>query len=315
MAFSSKEALARLEKVQRAGRLAHAYLVTGDGAVAVNEFASELSARILKTSKERVAHHPDFHTIHAESKTRKITVEQMREIEKVIYQRASAGERKVAVIYDADRLGVEASNAFLKTLEEPPEGTHLLLVSGFPEAILPTILSRCVEIALRSEGEEHEWSEREKEARDIVRLLLNEAEPCGLSEVFLGVQRVQAILAEIKVETEKDALAKLKEIKAQYRDKTSVKAEWFDEQEERLNAMARGRLAVERARLLDAMASILSERLLAASASGDIRIHHKLSLRLLRQIDGIHDLRSCLEKNVNEALAIESVFVEIFSRP
>ena len=52
------------------------------------------------------------------------------------------------MIFDADRLQPQASNAFLKTLEEPPAQTHLLLVTALPGQLLETILSRCITVPL-----------------------------------------------------------------------------------------------------------------------------------------------------------------------
>ena len=54
----------------------------------------------------------------------------------------------MGVILHADRMGIGAENAFLKTLEEPPPECLLLLVSDAPELLLPTVLSRCVRLPL-----------------------------------------------------------------------------------------------------------------------------------------------------------------------
>ena len=75
--------------------------------------------------------------------------------------------RKVAIIPDADRLQTEAANAFLKTLEEPPKDSLLLLLSALPEALPETILSRCIAIPLASDGEARSKKEEEK----LVKLL------------------------------------------------------------------------------------------------------------------------------------------------
>jgi len=79
-------------------------------------------------------------------KARFIRVDEIRELEKSMFQAADAGKWKVGVVVDADRMQASASNAFLKTLEEPPKGCLLLLLTHSPERLLPTILSRCVNI-------------------------------------------------------------------------------------------------------------------------------------------------------------------------
>src|SRR5258708_13060442 len=77
----------------------------------------------------------------------------MRELEQSLQMRSLLGGRKVGVIVDADRLQPNAANAFLKTLEEPPVHSHLLLLSSLPDQLLETILSRCLEVPLRRAGE------------------------------------------------------------------------------------------------------------------------------------------------------------------
>ena len=113
--------------------------------------------------------HPDFHSVRPESKSRHITVEQVRELERELYLRPFSAPLKVAVIFDAERMclgGASAANAFLKTLEEPPAHTLILLTSGRPAMLLPTIISRCLRLDLGFEdiesvpAEEPEWIAR-----------------------------------------------------------------------------------------------------------------------------------------------------------
>jgi DNA polymerase III subunit delta' len=66
----------------------------------------------------------------------------------LIFQTAFAGGWKACVLVGADRLGQEASNAFLKTLEEPPEKSVFFLLTDSPQSLLPTIWSRCQHIGL-----------------------------------------------------------------------------------------------------------------------------------------------------------------------
>ena len=84
--------------------------------------------------------HPDLRVVQPESKSRRIVIDQIRELEHAI-QRKPLLAGKVAIIHDAERMQPQAANAFLKTLEEPPEGSLILLLSTVPEAILETVLS------------------------------------------------------------------------------------------------------------------------------------------------------------------------------
>ena len=68
-------------------------------------------------------------------KSRQIKIDQLRELEHALQMKASDGRRKVVIISDADRMGTQAANAFLKTLEEPPNNSLLLLLSAIPEVL------------------------------------------------------------------------------------------------------------------------------------------------------------------------------------
>src|SRR5439155_12681705 len=88
-----------------------------------------------------------------QSKSRRMVIAQIRNVEHALQMRASHGRRKVAIISDADRLQPQAANAFLKTLVEPPKDSLLLLLSAMPEAWSETILSRCIAIPLAPNGQ------------------------------------------------------------------------------------------------------------------------------------------------------------------
>ena len=88
--------------------------------------------------------HPTFTSRLPGSKSRRIVIDQIRGLEHALQMRAPDGRKKVAIISDADRLQPQAANAFLKTLEEPPNDSLLLLLSALPEALPDTILSRCL---------------------------------------------------------------------------------------------------------------------------------------------------------------------------
>jgi DNA polymerase-3 subunit delta' len=74
---------------------------------------------------------------------RNIAVDKMRELEREANFRPFEGKARVFLIEDADRLNEASSNALLKTLEEPPPTTHLILITSRPASLLPTIRSRC----------------------------------------------------------------------------------------------------------------------------------------------------------------------------
>ena len=96
-----------------------------------------------RTVNGKMADQADFHGIEPESKSRKILVEQIRELEASLRLHATRAKVKFGVVYEADRLMPQAANAFLKTLEEPPDHSLLILVTALPQALLDTIRSRC----------------------------------------------------------------------------------------------------------------------------------------------------------------------------
>ena len=74
---------------------------------------------------------------------RGIKVDQVREIQRRLTTRPTLGSKRAVIIDPADDMEVSASNALLKSLEEPPQGTYFLLVAHSPARLLPTIRSRC----------------------------------------------------------------------------------------------------------------------------------------------------------------------------
>ena len=89
-----------------------------------------------------------FH-LRPTGKARIITVEKTQwDLLNNLYRTGHQGSKKVAIIHEVDRMRKESSNAFLKTLEEPPRGTYLILLTTRPYSILPTIRSRTLMVRL-----------------------------------------------------------------------------------------------------------------------------------------------------------------------
>ena len=113
--------------------------------------------------------HPDVHVIvPGESGT--IKVEQIREVIEYTMYRPFEGRRRVTIIDQADAMQAPAQNALLKTLEEPPSTSMFILVTARPDALLPTVRSRCslLRFARLSAGDvaavlegDHEYGKRE----------------------------------------------------------------------------------------------------------------------------------------------------------
>src|SRR5207245_6136334 len=135
MAFSRTAAVEYLRRAHEQNRLAHAYLITGPPGSGKQLLAANLASLVNGTPAKDVftAKAQEIFVARPESKSRRIVIAQIRELEHALQMRASNGRRKVAIIPDADRLQTEAANAFLKTLEEPPKDSLLLLLSACPK--------------------------------------------------------------------------------------------------------------------------------------------------------------------------------------
>lgn len=134
-------AVIALNRALDAGRLPHGILLAGEDLASLRAVALALSARLLDSATPES--HPDFHELRPSNKMRRIGIDDMRDLIREIQISSFAG-RKVGIITEADRMAGDATNAFLKTLEEPPPGTTLLLLTCAPNAILDTIRSRCL---------------------------------------------------------------------------------------------------------------------------------------------------------------------------
>lgn len=144
---SSRKVDKALENFRRAfasQRMPHAVLVSGHPRGVGAEFAEGLLALAFGTADSaRLRQHADIRWIEPESKSRQIKVdEQIRPLIGFIGLTSYEGGWKAGVILFADRLNLNAQNALLKTLEEPPPNSLLILVTDSPATLLPTIRSR-----------------------------------------------------------------------------------------------------------------------------------------------------------------------------
>jgi DNA polymerase-3 subunit delta' len=141
------------------GRLAHAYLFTGPVGVGKRLFAVELAKSLLCDNaaegslqacdrcpscvQVEAGTHPDFFTSIRPPEALEFPIDLMRELCQSFALKSARGRGKVILLDDADDLNEEAANCFLKTLEEPPPRSVLILVGSTPDRQLKTIVSRC----------------------------------------------------------------------------------------------------------------------------------------------------------------------------
>lgn len=116
-------------------------LLSGSSYVNLESVCLKWSAKIL--GEENVLSSPDLTIVRPGNKMRQIGVENIRELNHSVYRSPLKSNRKVAILHEADRLNLSAANAFLKTLEEPPENTTVFLLTLHPYDLPSTVRSRC----------------------------------------------------------------------------------------------------------------------------------------------------------------------------
>ncbi len=150
-------AVAVIERAIDRQRLSHSLLITGDEYETLIAVARAIADRLLYPigSEPPTRFHPDEHpdafSLRPAGKMRQIKAGKsaedpgtMREFIRKIAVSASVGTHKVGFVHEADRMNNATANIFLKTLEEPPAHTTLLVLTTRPYALLPTIRSRCL---------------------------------------------------------------------------------------------------------------------------------------------------------------------------
>ena len=143
----------------RRGRISHFYLISGPAGAGKKTLARLLAAAILCKAEEKPClscpacrkvmgdSHPDFITVR-DPEHKNIAVKIVRQIREDMFIRPNEADRKI-YLFPQD-LGIEGQNALLKILEEPPSYGVFLLLTDNPEKLLPTVRSRCTELALQS---------------------------------------------------------------------------------------------------------------------------------------------------------------------
>lgn len=119
--------------------LSHAHLIAGEDGIGKSNLANILAKLILNGDLNR--EYVDI--INYKSNKSSFGVDDVRNIIDEIYKKPFEGDKKVIIIYEGNKLTIQAQNALLKTIEEPPEGVHIILLCESLELILDTIKSRC----------------------------------------------------------------------------------------------------------------------------------------------------------------------------
>jgi DNA polymerase-3 subunit delta' len=322
MAFTRSSALEYLSGAYEHGRLAHAYLISGPPGSGKRGLASDLSNLVTGATAPDVfvSQPPGVYLAEPESKSRRIVIDQVRSLEHALHMRTSGGRRKVAIVAEADRLQPQAANAFLKTLEEPPNDSLLLLLSSMPEVLPDTILSRCIPVPLAAE----EKAEPSMEEQELVELLGTVATPAakGVQHAYRLARGFHRLLAQMREVIQEENAAALKREELRYKNTTD--GAWLDEREDYFKALTESQYVRQRSRLVETLflwwSDVLRARTgiarceLPAAGEQTRLLGQKLSTeQILRRIRRLEEMRDHLGRNIQEALAIEVAFLSVFT--
>ena len=313
----------QLHRSLQRGRLAHAYLFSGPRDSGTETMATAL-AQALNCLQEkydtcgacdscrRIADgtHPDVYWMRPESKSRRIRVEQIREFQNVVALKPAVGRMKVGIVVDADCMTEEAGNAFLKTLEEPPSRTIIVLLTTEPQRLLPTILSRCLRISFG-----RTVAKRSPEQEKTLALLaeFSRVRPRGIVNVYCLHAALTALLGQMRTEIQNRIEAEL-----DARGYDTLEADAREKLEEQQAAQIEGEYRGVREQLLEEMYAWFGDVLLCVAGAGPDLLAHPDRLTELQQaaaglaydraathLDAIERIRDALARNISEPFALE----------
>ena len=335
MAYTADKAFELISSAHDRHRLAHAFLLSGANGCGKQHLAARIIQMVAKGLTtggvdlfgepviEPVPPLDDLESgwiriVRPKMKSRRIGVDEIRDLEKTLHLAAPGGACKVGVIVEADRMNDQAANAFLKTLEEPPKNTLLLLLTSNPQRLLPTILSRCVRIpmlggtSLLADG-----------GRELVAAL-NQSTKNGFGSpiaAFHVKSAFTSFLAESRAAADAAAKAAEKEETLAYKDATD--GAWLKEREVFHKAAAEAEYLDARSRLLEVLLAWMGDLVRTKVAAVDLEfpesaeVFRKLAAsedqaKLLDRMGALDSLRRTLETNAFEPLAIEVGFLKAF---
>ncbi|MFQ8661570.1 MAG: DNA polymerase III subunit delta' [Clostridia bacterium] len=187
-------------------KTSHSYLFVGIEGIGKKEIAKEFAKMLLCISDNKYCNtcksciefdsnnNPDF--LYIEPEGNSVKIEQIRYIQRKIQEKPIISNKKVYIINDADKMTTEAQNCLLKTLEEPPEYSTIILIGSNENMFLSTIKSRCMIIHFSKIEDEkiRKYLEERYELKDISTNML---------EIFQGSIGKAILLKDKKEQYEK----------------------------------------------------------------------------------------------------------------
>ncbi len=336
-------AAGRLMRVRKSGNWAHAYLFTGDDPAFLERFALAWAQACACLSPAEsgdacgvcrncrlfaAGSYPGIFALKPESKSRQIIIGDLdkprqRGVRHLIHElglTADSGVLKAGIILEAETMNDQAQNAFLKTLEEPPRDTILLLTSCNPKKLLPTIRSRCQTVPLRFNRRDYAAAEKIGMFPILATLHPNAGAAAALAGSHALLSAFSTLSQEVGGDFEAAADPRLAEMA---KDDKNLKKQLEEEADAALAAEYRR----VRGGVLDALYSWFQQQLLLASGLPPDSLPHpefftasggapkpmtpedadracRLAAQLLQQLTG----------NVDERLAVEAFCLELCAK-
>ncbi len=314
------------------GRLAHAYIISGSPRGNGRLFTEALLKLLYCTATDKPCGscsacsrveqhlHPDVYWLEPKSKGRVIRVDEMRELTHRIHQTAYEGGWKAGVITYAERLSDQAANAFLKTLEEPPGQSLILLLTDAPQFLLPTIRSRCQRISLGEDRSPESPAGEDESWKETLMNLLRSGDPDDPLEVLAYAEQLKTLLDTLKNEIRETVEAAMDE--DERREMEDRKAE-----KERTEALIQARLLETRSECLRLMQLWHRDRLMCVLGEEDTLLCFKSDASVLRKqaesltaadalqrLTEVDILAHRLERNIPVVPACTSTLLTRFAR-
>lgn len=324
MAFTTDQAFAYLKRSFDEDRLAHAYLITGREGAGKEALVLKMLSLTggCKESRIDAVRDPHVHLVRPESRSRRIKINQIRALERQLHLSGKPGVIKVGIVREADRLQVESENAFLKTLEEPPPGTLLLLLTAEPERLLDTIRSRCIQVALYSASDHR--PDYPAAFLDFVResaTALSAPKRTLSRALVLGGKFAKLLKAE-KEQIAQENDAALREEIERYKETTD--GDWLKQREGFYKDRTESDYVRRRTVLLEGLLAFFGDavRWQAGYRRVDFGEFAELAEAVAGQLEpqdlnarfsALEKLRGHLETTVQDTLAIEVGFIRAFS--
>ncbi len=299
-----------LERSLAQNRLGHGILLHGESPAFLEEIVRAIASVLLQTTRDPYEH-PDCFVLRPAGKARIIKIgseadriggewpkNSMRRLVIDVQKSSNQGGRKVGIVFDADRMNTQSANAFLKTLEEPPEGTTLFLLTSRPYDLLDTIRSRCLNFRIPAgiETIAHEdWPNWVRGYREWLGMLLNGPTRQNIPHIMLGAYglnaRFQSILNNMTTESWKAHKGSLPE----------------HINEDEMKAMEAGMSKGFRKQLFGEIEkeTVAYARDIEAANPGELP-----SIALNRAVEVLEKSAGLLELNFNQAAALELFFLQ-----